>query len=139
MAKATRELCRAAVELENLRIALAVVGEAPALYVMIVGIERSLNNIERVRVRPQELWLKAWIQPDHILIHEDLAAHTGTGADADRWNLQQLRHLSSSFARYAFEHQRETSSTLKFTRLRRKNLYRGVGARLYLHAAESVE
>ena len=87
MAKATRELCRVAVELVNLRIALAVVGEPPGLYVMIVRIKRSLNNIERVRVRPQELWLKAWIQTDHILIHEDLAAHTGTGADADRWNL----------------------------------------------------
>src|SRR6266404_4448926 len=72
------ELCHSAVELVNLRIALAVGGKAPALYIMIVRTKRSLNNIERVRVRPQELWLKAWIQPDHILIHEDLSAHTGT-------------------------------------------------------------
>ena len=62
----------------NLRIALAVVGETPALYITIVRIQRSLNNVERVRVGPQELWLKAWIQADHILIHEDLAAHTRT-------------------------------------------------------------
>ena len=75
------------VELVNLRIALAVVRKAPTLYIMIVRIERSLNDIERVRVRPQKLWLKAWIQADHILIHEDLAAHGGTRADADRWDL----------------------------------------------------
>ena len=87
MVKATHESCRAAVELVNLRIALAVVGEAPVLYVMIVRIKRSLNNIERVRVRPQELRLKSWIQTDQILIHEDLPAYTGTGADADRGNL----------------------------------------------------
>ena len=52
----------------NLRIALAVVRETPALYIMIVRIKRSLNNIERVCVRPQELWLEAWIETDHILI-----------------------------------------------------------------------
>jgi hypothetical protein len=67
-------LCRAAVELVNLRIALVVRGKAPALYILIVGIKRSLNNIECVRVRPQEHWLEAWVQADHILIHEDLAA-----------------------------------------------------------------
>ncbi len=46
----------------NLRITLAVVRETLALYIIIVRIKRSLNNVERVRVRPQELWLKAWIQ-----------------------------------------------------------------------------
>ena len=71
----------------NLRIALAVVGEVPALYILIVRIKRGLNNFERVRVCPQELWLEAGIQPDQILIDEDLPAHPGTGADADRWNL----------------------------------------------------
>ena len=87
MVKATHESCRAAVELVNLRIALAVVGETPALYIMIVGIKRSLNNIERVRVRPEKLWLKSWIQANQILIDENLPAHPGTGTDADRVNL----------------------------------------------------
>lgn len=68
-------------------MALAGGGKAPAFYIMIVRIKRSLNNIERVRVRPQKLWLKTWIQADHILIHEDLAAYFGTGAYTDRWNL----------------------------------------------------
>ena len=81
------KLCHFAVELVNLRIALAVGGKVPALYIIIVRIKRGLNNIERVRVRPQELWPKAWIETNHVLIHEDLAAHTGTGADADRWDL----------------------------------------------------
>ena len=56
----------------NLRIALAVVGETPALYITIVRIQRSLNNIERVRVRPQELWLKASI-------------HAFTGQSLQKW------------------------------------------------------
>src|SRR5258705_9530397 len=36
--------CHSAVELVNLRITLAVGGETPALYIMIVGIKRSLNR-----------------------------------------------------------------------------------------------
>src|SRR5882762_9395941 len=37
-----RELGHSTVELVNLRIALVVDGEAPALYILIVGIKRSL-------------------------------------------------------------------------------------------------
>ena len=80
-------LCRFAVELVYLRIALVVVWEVPALYILIVRIKRQLNNVKCVRVRPEELRLKVWIQANQILIDENLPAHTGTGADADRWNL----------------------------------------------------
>src|SRR5438132_1202548 len=80
-------LCRFSIELVNLRIALAVVGETPALYILIVRIKRRLNNVECVRVRPEELRLKVRIQANQILIDENLPAHTGTGADADRGNL----------------------------------------------------
>src|SRR5438552_8911069 len=41
-------LCDCAVDLVYLRIALVVVGEVPALYILIVRIKRRLNNVECV-------------------------------------------------------------------------------------------
>jgi len=86
-AKATRVLSDSAVELVNLRIALTVGGKAPALHILIVSIKRSLNDFERICVDSKELWLEAGIQPDQVLIDENLSTHVRAGSDADSWDV----------------------------------------------------
>src|SRR5256886_3584311 len=57
-----------AVELLHLRIALADVGEASALYILIVVIKRTLTTIEPVPVSSEELRLNVSLQAKQILI-----------------------------------------------------------------------
>ena len=54
---------------------------------MVVVIERSPNDFERIRVDSQELWLEAGIQPDQVLIDENLSTHVRAGSDADSWDI----------------------------------------------------
>src|SRR5258708_30205653 len=104
-------------------VALVFGWEQACLHIMVVVIKRSPNDFERIRVDSQELWLEAGIQPDQVLIDENLPAHTGTGADADRWNSQQLRDLSRGFGGDAFEYQRAKPHKLQLTRPGNQNFY----------------
>ena len=55
-------------------VALVFGWEQACLHIMVVVIERSPNDFERIRVDSQELWLEAGIQPDQVLIGKALEA-----------------------------------------------------------------
>ena len=73
----------------------------PAFYVAIIGIERSLDQNEGVRVGPQKFWLETWIEPEHILVDENLPADARAGAHAVklegvRGHAEIVRHIVES-------------------------------------------
>src|SRR6202162_1489974 len=90
-------------------VALAVRGEAPAFHVAIIGIERSLNDPEGVRIGPQKFRFEARVEAEHVLVDENLSVDVRAGANADRRDFQEIRHLSGGRGRHAFEHEREAS------------------------------